>query len=34
MKELYKYRYWILFTIVLSIGFLSGIAVGLSSINN
>lgn len=34
MKEIYKYRYLFLFTIVLSIDFLAGIAVGLSSINN
>lgn len=33
LKELYEYRYWILFTFVTCVGFLGGIAVGLSSVN-
>lgn len=33
MKEIYEYRYWILFTTVFFVGFFGGIVVGLHSIN-
>ncbi|CAI2663299.1 hypothetical protein AKUH4B101A_14380 [Apilactobacillus kunkeei] len=33
MREVYKYRYWFLFTAIVIIGFLSGIAVGLNAVN-
>lgn len=34
MDLFYKYKYWILFTVLFIIGFLSGIAVGLNYINH
>lgn len=32
-KELYKYRFWVLFLAVGCIGFFAGIAVGLTHVN-
>lgn len=34
LKELYEYRYWILFLVVGCIGFFCGIAVGLQYVNS
>jgi hypothetical protein len=34
MKELYQYRYWILFTFITIIGFLGGIIIGLYHVNH
>lgn len=34
LKEFYEYRYWILFTFVMCVGFLGGIVVGLEHVNS